>query len=161
MRQARYWIVLLLLLIVLACTAVYAQENAELTGTVTDPTGAVVSNASVTLTNVATREVRTGTSNNAGIYDFSGSNHGTYTLRVEAKGFNRYEKTSIVMNVAATVQENAMLKLGSSTQTVTVEADALHLQSETNEISNLITGQQITELATNGRSLTSLARSEE
>jgi hypothetical protein len=157
MRQARYWIILLPLLIAFACTAVFAQENAELTGTITDPAGAVVSNASVTLTNVATSEVRTGASNGAGIYDFSGLNHGTYTLRVEAKGFNRYEKTSIVMNVAATVQENAVLKIGSSSQTVTVEADALHLQTETNEISNLITGQQITELATNGRSLTSLA----
>ncbi len=81
---------------------------------------------------------------------------GTYTLKVEAKGFNRYEKTGIVMNVAATVQENAVLSIGSSTQTVTVEADALHLQTETNEVSNLISGEQITQLATNGRNMVSL-----
>ncbi|MGA3009029.1 MAG: carboxypeptidase regulatory-like domain-containing protein, partial [Terracidiphilus sp.] len=128
-----------------------------MTGTVTDPAGAVISNASVTLTNVATNEVRAGKSNGSGIYDFAGLNHGTYTLKVEAKGFEKYVKTGIVMNVAATVQENAVLTIGTSNQTVTVEADALHLQTETNEISNLITGSQITELATNGRSITSLA----
>ena len=141
----------------MACAAALAQENAELTGTVTDPAGAVVSSATVTITNVATGETRHGTSNGAGIYDFAGLNHGTYTLKVEAKGFSRYEKTGIVMNVAATVREDAQLKLGASNQTVTVEADALHLQTETNEVSNLITGDQITELATNGRSITSLA----
>ena len=158
MRQARFRFFLLPLFVLLACTAaVFAQENAELTGTVTDPAGAVVSNATVTITNVATNEARTGKSNGAGIYDFAGLNHGTYILRVEARGFSKYEKTGIVMNVAATVEENAVLTIGTSNQTVTVEADALHLQTETNEISNLITGSQITELATNGRSITSLA----
>ncbi len=157
MRQARFRFLLLPLFFVLACTAALAQENAELTGTITDPAGAVVSNAAVTLTNVATGEMRTDKSNSVGIYDFAGLNHGTYTLKVVAQGFSRYEKTGIVMNVAATVQENAQLKLGASNQTVTVEADALHLQTETNEVSNLITGDQITELATNGRSITSLA----
>jgi hypothetical protein len=156
MRQARYRFFILPLFLILACTVALAQENAELTGSINDPQGAVVSKAIVTLTNVATGEVRTGASNGAGIYDFSGLNHGTYTLLVEAKGFRRYEKTGIVMNVASTVQENAVLGIGSDTETVTVEADALHLQTETNEVSNLITGQQITELATNGRSITSL-----
>ncbi|MGA3011707.1 MAG: carboxypeptidase-like regulatory domain-containing protein, partial [Terracidiphilus sp.] len=64
MRQAKYRFFLLPLFVLLACTAaVFAQENAELTGTVTDPAGAVISNASVTLTNVATNEVRAGKSN--------------------------------------------------------------------------------------------------
>jgi hypothetical protein len=144
------------LFLILACTAAFAQENAELTGTVKDPLGAVIPNATVTITNTATGEVRTGISNGAGIYDFSGLNHGIYTLKVEAKNFERYSKTGIVMNVAATVQENVVLTIGSSTQTVTVQADVLHLETETNEISNLITGLQMTQLATNGRNMVSL-----
>jgi hypothetical protein len=149
--------ILLLLLLALATSlGAYAQENAELTGSVTDPTGAVIPNAKVTITNPATGETRSTTSNGAGLYDFSGLNHGTYTLKVEASGFKQYQKTNVVMNVAATVAENAVLEVGTNNQTVTVEADALHLQTETNEVSNLITGDQITQLATNGRNMVSL-----
>jgi hypothetical protein len=156
MRHTRYRFLLLALFLLLACAGAIAQENAELTGVVTDPSGAVIPNASITLTNVATGESRTGASNASGLYDFSGLRIGTYTLKVNANGFGKYEKNGIVMNVAATVQENAVLPVGTSSQTVSVEADALHLQTETNEVSNLITGQQITQLATNGRNMVAL-----
>ncbi|MGA8672585.1 MAG: TonB-dependent receptor [Terracidiphilus sp.] len=146
-----------LVLAVLLCVSMArAQENAELSGTVTDPTGAVIPNAKVTITNVATGESRTVTSNGAGLFDFSGLNHGTYNMKVEAEGFNSFQRSNIVMNVAQTVQENAVLQVGAGTQTVTVEADTVHLQTETNEVSNLITGQQMTQLATNGRNMVSL-----
>ncbi len=146
-----------LALAILLCVSIgQAQENAELSGTVTDPTGAVIPNAKVTISNVATGEARTVTSNGAGLFDFSGLNHGTYNMKVEAEGFNSFQRSNIVMNVAQTVQENAVLQVGAGTQTVTVEADTLHLQTETNEVSNLITGQQMTQLATNGRNMVSL-----
>jgi len=141
---------------VFLCGTSWAQENAELTGTVKDPSGAVVPNAKVTLTNASTAEVRAGTTNAAGLYDFPALHNGTYDLKVAATGFEAYAKTGIVMDVAATVREDAVLALGSSTTTVTVQANTLHLQTETNDVSNLITAQQITELATNGRSITSL-----
>jgi hypothetical protein len=136
--------------------AASAQENAELKGTVTDPSGAVVPNATITITNTATGETKTATSNGAGIYDFSNLQHGTWNLKAEARGFNSARTNGIVMNVAATVAQNVTLAIGTGVQTVTVEADALHLQTETNEVSNLITGQQITQLATNGRNMVSL-----
>jgi hypothetical protein len=157
MRQASYRFFLLPLLFVLACAGAFAQENAELTGTVDDPSGAMIPNATVTLTNTATGEVRSGRSNGTGLFDFPGLEHGTYTLSVEAPSFSKYVKTGIVINVATTVQENAVLALGASNQTVTVQAEALHLQSETNEVSSLITGEQMTQLATNGRNMVSLA----
>ncbi len=158
MRQARCRIFLLFLSLLAACVplTVQAQENAELAGNVTDPTGAVVPNAKVSLTNTSTGETRTTTSNGAGLYDFSGLNHGIYVLKAEAQGFSKYQKTGVVLNVAATVQENVILTIGTNNQTVTVEADALHLQTETNEVSNLITGEQLTQLATNGRNMVSL-----
>jgi len=142
---------------VFLCGTSWAQENAELTGTVTDPSGAVVPNAKVTLTNASTAEVRAGTTNGAGLYDFPALHDGVYSLKVAATGFEAYTKTGITMDVAATVREDVVLALGSSTTTVTVQANALHLQTETNEVSNLITGQQLTEIGTNGRSMISLA----
>jgi hypothetical protein len=157
MKQLSYKYFLLALIFVLACAGAIAQENAELTGTVKDPSGAVIPDATVTLTNTATGEVRSGRSNGTGIFDFPGLEHGTYTLSAEAPSFNKYVKTGIVINVASTVQENAVLIVGAGNQTVTVQADALHLQTETNEVSNLITGEQMTQLATNGRNMVSLA----
>jgi Carboxypeptidase regulatory-like domain len=146
-----------LVVLVLMCFAtVKAQESAVLTGTVTDPSGAVIPNAKITITNTSTGESRTATSNGAGLFDFSGLNHGAYNMRVEAQGFTTYQKSNIVLNVAVTVQENAILQVGAGTQTVTVEADALHLQTETNEVSTVITGEQVSQIATNGRNMMSL-----
>jgi hypothetical protein len=144
------------LLTFLCVTSAWAQENAELKGTVTDPSGAVVPNATITITNTATGEIKTVNSNGAGLFDFPNLQHGTYNMKAEAKGFNASQTNGIVMNVAATVAQNVTLAIGTGVQTVTVEADSLHLQTETNEVSNLITGQQITQLATNGRNMVSL-----
>jgi len=156
MKIAKYVFVIALFSLLSMGSAV-AQENAELEGTVSDPSGAAVARAQVTVTNTATNEVRTGTTNGEGLYDFPGMRIGTYTLSVTAAGFETYSKTDIVMNVAATVRENVALAIGASSQTVSVEADALHLQSDTNEVSNLITGEQMTQLATDGRNMVSLA----
>ncbi len=82
---------------------------------------------------------------------------GTYTLNASAAGFQKYTKTDIVVNVAATLEENITLTVGSQAQTVTVAADALQVQSETSEVSTLISGEQVSQLATNGRNVTALA----
>ncbi len=145
-----------LALAALLCARGWGQENAELTGTVTDPSGAVVANATVTATNNSTGEARQANTNGAGLYVFPDLKIGNYTLKIAAHGFEDYAKSGIVMNAAATVREDVTLAVGQATTTVNVQADALSLQTETNEVSNLITGQQISELATNGRSITSL-----
>src|ERR1700758_572494 len=107
------------LLMFLCGAAAWAQENAELKGTVTDPSGAVVPNATITITNTATGETKTANSNGAGLYDFSNLQHGTYNLKAEAKGFNPAQTNNIVMNVAATVAQNVTLSIGTDVQTVT------------------------------------------
>ena len=156
MRLGKHFAVAFLMLIFLVATAV-AQENAELTGVVTDPNGAIIPNASVSLTLQASGEARHNATDTAGIYTFSNLRVGNYTLTVTSPGFQTYSKTDIVINVASTTRDDVHLTVGSNTQTVTVEANALQLQSETNEISDLITGKQVTELATNGRNVTQLA----
>lgn len=135
----------------------WAQENATITGTVTDSTGAVVPNVEITLTNPSTGQVRNATSNTSGIYLFANVGVGRFTLSAMSTGFVKYTETDIVVNTAQTLKEDIVLTVGSEGQTVTVRADALQVQAETSELSNLISGKQVTQLATNGRNVTSLA----
>jgi Carboxypeptidase regulatory-like domain len=136
---------------------VWAQENATITGTVLDPTGAVIPSAAITLTNTATGQVRQTASNSSGIYTFVNVGVGHVNLDVTAAGFEKYARTDIAVSTDQTLKEDVTLTVGNSTQTVTVQANALQVQSETSELSNLITGEQVTQLATNGRNVTALA----
>lgn len=146
-----------LLTLLLSMPFVHAQENANINGTVTDPSGAVVPNASVKLVNTETNDTRTGVTNGSGIFNFPGLRIGHYNLTVTAPGFQASSTTGIVLNVAQTLPENIVLSVGNAQQTVSVEANALRVQTETSEVSNLISGSQVSELATNGRNITALA----
>jgi hypothetical protein len=117
----------------------------------------VVPNVTITLTNTATGQIRATESNSSGIYLFPSLGVGTFTLSATAAGFQKYAKTDISLNVDQTLKEDVTLTVGSTGQTVTVQADALQTQTETSELSTLITGQQVTQLATNGRNVTGLA----
>ena len=153
----------LLLLIVFVLAMIVApsarsQENATITGTVTDPSGAAVPNVAITLTNQATGQVRQTVSNNDGIYSFRKRRRRTLSRSAaSAAGFQKFTRTDIVVNTAQTLKEDVGLAVGSEGQTVTVQANALQVQSETSEISTLISGAQVTQLATNGRNVTALA----
>lgn len=147
----------LVAMISLLVPAAWGQDNATINGTVVDASGALVPNAEISLTSTATNQVRKVVSNSAGAYRFANLGVGDYTLSVNAQGFQRYSKTNIVVNVAQTLEENVSLTIGSQAQTVTVAADALQVQTETSEVSTLISGQQVEQLATNGRNVTSLA----
>jgi hypothetical protein len=147
---------LIAMLLALA-TVAWAQDNATVTGTVFDPSGAAVANVAISLTNAATGQVRETVSNSAGDYRFPNVGVGQYTLAASITGFQKYSKTGVVVNVAQTVAADIHMSVGSTQESVTVEADALQLQSETSEVSSLISGQQVTQIATNGRNVTSLA----
>src|SRR5256714_2678380 len=134
-----------------------AQDNASLTGTVIDPSGAAVVNASITITNVATGQVRNTVSNSSGDFLFANVGAGQYTLTASAPGFQKFSRAGILIHVAQTLEENVAFKVGNTQETVNVEADALQVQSESSDVSSLISGQQVTQLATNGRNVTALA----
>jgi len=99
-------------LILFLAPAAFCQDNATITGFVNDPSGAVVPNAQITLTNTATNQVRQTVSNASGTYRFANVGIGTYTLNVAAQGFQKYTKTGIVVNVAQTVEQDAVLAIG-------------------------------------------------
>ena len=158
-KMRRYLVLLFALFSVIGFLApsMWAQENATVTGTVLDPTGAVVPNVGINLTNTATGQVRQATSNSSGIYTFSNVGVGHFNLDATAPGFEKFTRTDIVVNTDQTLKEDVTLTVGNAAQTVTVQANALQVQSETSELSTLITGQQVTQLATNGRNVTALA----
>ncbi len=126
-------------------------------GTVTDPAGAVVPNATVTIINTNTGASRNLATNESGSYNAPQLQIGNYMLLVEAPGFKKYERKDIVLNVNATLRENAALQIGQAQESITVEANAIQVQSDTSEQSSVITGTQIANLDTNGRNPVQLA----
>src|SRR5580698_5689216 len=150
------WIALAMMIVAFTPRA-WAQDNATVTGSVADASGAVVPNATVDLTNNATGQVRETVSNSVGQYSVANVGIGTYTLTATAGGFEKFTRTGIIVNVAQTLEENIRLAVGSAAQTVSVQADALQVQTETSEVSTLISGEQVEQLSTNGRNVTSLA----
>ena len=157
MRKANYRFYLLPLFLVLACVGVFAQANSELTGIITDQTGAVVSDAKVVLTDPDTGLTKSTVSGATGLYDINGLNPSNYNLKVTAKGFQTFEQHSIVVNVSQTARVDVKLTVGAESQTVTVEADALAVQSDSNVVSTLISSEQISEIATENRNFAALA----
>ncbi len=117
----------------------------------------MVPNVTVTATHVETGRVRTTKASEAGQYLFADIPIGHYNIKAEASGFGVAQQNDVVLNVGDRARIDFGLKLGAATETITVEADAVRVQSENGEVSSVITGQQITQLATNGRSMYSLA----
>ena len=154
-RSAAFKLVIGVLLLMVP--ALRAQENATIVGTVTDPSDAVIPSAEITLTNPATGQVRKTVTDNSGLYLFANVGVGRFTLETATRGFQKSTKTDLVVNTAQNLRQDFKLVVGNETQTISVEAEALQLQSETSEVSNLITGEQVTQLATNGRNVVSLA----
>jgi hypothetical protein len=146
----------LLLCAMCAIAIARAQENAEITGTVTDPSGAAVPNAIVTITHVSTGTARTTQTNVTGMFDFPALHIGTYDLKATAGGFETYRATGLILSTAQTLRADVRLQVGVESQLVTVVANALQIQTDTNQVSSLITGEQVLQLATNGRNMMSL-----
>src|SRR5881397_1075597 len=129
----------------------YAQTFGEVTGRVTDPSGAVIPGASVTLTNVNTNAVRNVVTTEAGAYTFPSIPPGLYRLRTELPGFKTAVSEPFGVQVQQVVRLDVVLQLGQLSDTVEVAATADLLQSETAAVGTVIENKIITELPLNGR----------
>ena len=141
----------------LATPAASAQTagSASVQGVVTDPTGAFVAGAKVTLTNTDTGVARDTVTDNSGLYSLPNVAVGPYTLSVEATGFSGFNQRG-VLEVGNNVQINAGLKLGSGTEQIEVQATGAALETETSSFKQVIDQARITELPLNGRQATQL-----
>src|SRR5580692_7860025 len=131
-------------------------QEATLVGTVSDSSGAALPNVAITITSVETGTVRSSTTNDGGQYVAPGLPIGHYSVSAKAPGFSIAETNGIVLNVNDRIRVDFTMKVGKIQEQVTVEANAVEVQSDTGEVSDVITGQQVSQLATNGRSIYTL-----
>jgi hypothetical protein len=117
----------------------------------------VVPNVSITITNTDTNQSRRVTTNEGGQYVVPGLITGHYSVKAEATGFRPTERTGIVLNIGDRDRVDITMQLGETKETITVEATAIQTQTDTGEVSNVITGKEVSQLATDGRNVYSLA----
>jgi Carboxypeptidase regulatory-like domain len=123
----------------LLTSAAFAQtDRGTITGTVLDPAGAVIPNASIEAKNSATSETYKAGSTGTGNYTLANLPAGTYELTVNAEGFKRYVRPGVTVQVAETARVDATLEVGATTDTVTVNAEAPLLKTESGELSHQI-----------------------
>ena len=138
------------------CGVTYAQTLGEITGVVQDASGAVVPNASVTVTNTETNVARDALTNPSGLYSFPGLVPGTYSVKVTAPGFDTAVKSGIVLQVQQTARLDFQMQVGQAQQTVEVSANAALLNTDNATVGTVIEEQRIMDLPLNGRSYFSL-----
>jgi hypothetical protein len=144
-------VVLAIVLLGLTLGIAFAQTFGEIGGEVRDPSGALIPNATVTVTNSATAASRVATTNAAGLYSFPDLVPGTYDVKVVSAGFDTIVKAGIVLEVQAAPRVDFTLAVGQSTQTVEVAANAAMLATENATVGTVIEEQRIEDLPLNGR----------
>ncbi|MBS1841993.1 MAG: carboxypeptidase regulatory-like domain-containing protein [Acidobacteria bacterium] len=147
------------LLLLLTPVASYSQSYAgSVRGTVTDPSGAAVPGAQVTLRDIGTNALLTATTTDLGVYSFPVVNVGSYELRIKATNFKEFAVRRVEVHVSTPTEVNAKLELGASTDTVTVEATDIQVQTTTADVGAVIEGTQVRELPLNGRNFMALTQ---
>jgi hypothetical protein len=132
--------------LLLSGVAIAQTDRGTITGTVSDPAGAVVAAAGVEARNQATGALYTGASSGTGNYTLAQLPAGVYDLSVSSAGFKRYVRPGIIVEVAGSVRIDALLEVGAATESVTVEAAAPLLKTEGGEVSHNISTQTLDDL---------------
>jgi hypothetical protein len=148
--------VLLMMLILIASFSFAQSSTGTIQGSVADATGAVIPNASVTLTNLGTNRAITVTSNGEGLFSLPALDPGSYKVEVKVTNFQTTTR-QVTLQTAQVVNLEFTLQPGSTSQTVEVTAATPIIDTSTSGVSATIISQQIADLPLNGRNFTSLA----
>lgn len=135
------------LLFAVVCGTLLAQTSASMSGTVSDPSGASIAEAIVTVTDLGTGAVHSGTTNTAGFYTIPGLAPGGYPVDVGKDGFRTSEFKSVPLTVAQVLVLNVRLTLGVVSQSIQVSSDAVaEIDTETSQLSTLVSAKTMTDL---------------
>src|SRR6266581_8081229 len=147
-----------LLSLALTCPALCQNVNGTFTGVVTDATGAVAPNASVTARNTGTSAAFAAHSDGEGVYWIRNIPVGVYDITAESPGFQKFETKGVRVQVNEIVRVDVKLNVGSTTETVTVSAAATVVDTTTATLKAVVDQKRIEELPLNGRNPTQLMR---
>ena len=156
--KQRYYrrVVLALVLVMLTSTVVFAGVTASISGTVKDPSGALVAGATVTATSSATGIAHTQTTNSQGYYSFQSLALGNYTIQVQQQGFKSYQQTDLTVDVNSALTVDVVLQVGRTNEKIEVAADALHVETINSQMGEVIRDKEMTDVPLVTRSFTDL-----
>ena len=147
----------LILLLSALLMPIYGQKTTgQISGTITDPNGAALPDAAITITEVGTGAQRTARTNADGNYTFADLPIGPYKLVVAHDGFKAANVANLVVNVNTTTRLDIPLEIGAATEQVTITADTIQVETQSGAVGAVISGQQVRELPLNGRSFVKL-----
>src|SRR5258708_2653667 len=151
-------LLLVVLCVCLSLPLVAQKTTGTITGVVTDQAGAVVSGADVTATNKENGASRSAKSGASGDYVITDLPAGTYDVSVKEANFREFVSKGVQLFVSSTTTVNIVLTVGSATEQMTVEANALQVETSTGAVGNVVEGNQVRELPLNGRSFAQLTQ---
>jgi len=143
-----------LTIFLISCTATWAESPASLTGTVIDPSGAVVAGGTAVLTNLETNAVATATTDGSGSFAFPALAPGPYGLMITAGSFKPFEQENLVVAAGIPVKLDITLKLESSRTTVEVSTQTLYVDISSTQMGESIEAAKMATVPLNGRSFT-------
>jgi len=156
MRNSSYSALVVLAGLILTASSVWASITGSVSGVVTDPSGAVVSGATVVATDTQTGIKTTATTDAKGFYSLPTLPVGTYNLQVSDVGFKTYTKTGVVVDANSALRVDVALTVGAASEKVEVTTDSVHVETESTQMGEVITGKTMTAVPLNGRAFTDL-----
>ncbi len=153
-RRTRF----LLLFALIACLAIVVQADTggSISGTVTDQTGGVVPDTTVTVLNLDTTVQQSTKTAANGFYNFTALPVGRYEIEIIREGFQPYKRTGLVIDVNSQLRADVSLSMGEQSEEVVVSAASVQVETQSTQMGDVETGQVITAVALNGRSFTDL-----
>lgn len=156
-KSVRFWAAALLFTITLMlCSVAFADVTGSISGIVQDSTGAVLPGAQVTATNVQTGIKTRVDADVKGFYSFAALPVGIYNVEVTKAGFKTYTQSGIVLRVNDALRVDATLAVGNVEEQVNVQADAVHVETTSTQMGEVINEEKLTSVPLNGRSYTDL-----
>jgi outer membrane receptor for ferrienterochelin and colicin len=152
MRRLQFCLAVFALL-ALTCSGFAQVQNGQFTGTVTDPSGAAVPNAKVTVSSQATGLSVTTTTNQSGNYTVKELPIGTYKLTAEASGFKTVSDTNVVLNAGVIAHVDFKMALGQAKEVIEVTGALAQVNTEDSKLASTVTSTQINALPLNGRNV--------
>jgi hypothetical protein len=134
----------------------FAGVGGSISGTIQDPSGAAIAKASVTVINTSTGVRQSAITDSHGTYVFPVLPVGGYALEVNEPGFKPYRRTGIILDANSALLLDVVLQVGERTEAITVNQNAVHVETSSSQMGEVITGTTMTEVPLNGRSYTDL-----